>query len=130
MHLESSGSEWLHHSTRRKEAEEMIIYQARESKHGGIFLVRAKKEDQGQYALDVAWYDSVTDSVTTEHRLITRGPAGFQVDDQVFEKCNTLESLIAYLRKPKNKILKEPLFAYIPAPANDSQSLDKPQSAV
>jgi hypothetical protein len=112
---------WLHYTTRRKEAEEMLRKEAETSGESGIFLIRAKKEDQGQYALDIAWQDQSSQQVVTSHHRVHRAPSGtFEMDDQAYERCTSLDALIQYLMNPRNKFFHKPLTRFIPRPVTDN----------
>eukprot|EP00730_Choanoeca_flexa_P010834 TRINITY_DN21243_c0_g1_i1.p1 TRINITY_DN21243_c0_g1~~TRINITY_DN21243_c0_g1_i1.p1 ORF type:complete len:258 (+),score=45.40 TRINITY_DN21243_c0_g1_i1:71-844(+) len=112
---------WLHYTTRRKEAEELLRQEATDSGQSGIFLVRAKKEDQGQYALDIAWQDEASSQVVTSHHRVHRAANGtFEMDDQSYEACTSLEALIQYLMNPKNKYFHKPLTRYLPRSESDN----------
>ncbi|EDQ85955.1 uncharacterized protein MONBRDRAFT_28702 [Monosiga brevicollis MX1] len=121
MSLSASSQPWLHHATRRKEAEDLLREEALRAQESGIFLVRAKKEDQGQYALDVAWLDESSGQAVVGHHLIARSSNGtFELDEQAYEHCPSLESLIEYMMKSNNKFFHKALTRYIPAPQGDN----------
>ena len=117
----SGATPWLHYTTRRKEAEQLLRRELELLGEGGLFLIRAKKEDQGQYVLDSAWWDDTSHGVILNHHLITRSPNGnFEMDEQAFERWISLDDLVEYLTKPRNKFFQKSLSRYLPAPSQDN----------
>lgn len=103
MQLGASDRLWLHHTTRRPEAE-ALLRSAVSSGKDGAFLIRAKREDLGVYALDVACSDPESGEVLISHHVINRAPGGnLLMDNIAYDRLMTLEDLVAYLRKPRNK---------------------------
>ena len=107
---------FVHHKTRRPEAEELLLNHVRETGESGVFLLRAKREDEGMYALDVAWHDAASNSAYVTHHLLSRSQTGvYMVDEQVYDRLMSLEDVISYLSRQRNKALPGPLTTFLPA---------------
>lgn len=94
----------------------MLLQHVRDTGESGVFLLRAKREDEGMYALDVAWKDDVSNSIFVTHHLLSRSQMGvYMVDEQVYDRHMTLEDILSYLSKPRNRALNGPLATFIPS---------------
>lgn len=83
----------------------------------GVFLVRAKKLEESQFVLDVAWLDADSGAVEVESHLITRTQTqGYTINEQSTDRHMELESLIAALMRPRNRLLRGQLTEHVPAP--------------
>eukprot|EP00043_Microstomoeca_roanoka_P020192 m.240098 g.240098 ORF g.240098 m.240098 type:complete len:295 (-) comp17128_c1_seq1:730-1614(-) len=117
---------FIHHNTRRPDAEAMLREHVAQTGESGVFLIRAKREDEGLYALDVAWKDEVSNSVYVTHHLLNRSQTGvYMVDEQVFDRLMSIEDVITYLSKPRNRALPGTLSTFIPA--NELEATLQPQ---
>jgi len=72
--LGSEAQPWLHLATTKREADRLLREHIRAAggTASGVFLVRAKKLEESQFVLDVAWVDEESGLVEVECHLISR----------------------------------------------------------
>eukprot|EP00051_Salpingoeca_urceolata_P007191 m.95397 g.95397 ORF g.95397 m.95397 type:complete len:297 (+) comp15153_c0_seq2:383-1273(+) len=100
----SNSPQWIHEGLNRKEAAQLLREQTAQN---GTFIVRAKKPEEGLYALDIGNLNDAGE-VMVSHHVISRAETGqYLLDDQVFDRFNSMESLVSYLMKPGNKALRK-----------------------
>ncbi len=93
-----------------------MLRQVAETGKDGVFIVRSKREEQGIYALDVAWTEN--GGIVVNHHAITRNANGvFLLDDMMFDRLMSIEDFIGYLMKPKNKAFARHLTLGLPPAA-------------
>eukprot|EP00055_Hartaetosiga_balthica_P010764 m.47043 g.47043 ORF g.47043 m.47043 type:complete len:263 (+) comp7306_c0_seq1:82-870(+) len=97
----------IHRTTKRPEAEQLIREHIAMTEDTGVFIVRAKRQDQGVYALDIGWKDAVSQSIVVSHHLLSRAPSGvYLFDENEYSSSKSLEEMLEYLSRPRNKALQ------------------------
>lgn len=110
---------WLHTSTTKRESIDML--KADPNPVSGLFLVRAKQNNPGQYVLDLLVLDN-DKFVTLYHYAISRGVSGeFKVDERPSKTAaRSIESLIAELHG-NTALIRCPLARGVPRKEADPE---------
>eukprot|EP00040_Diaphanoeca_grandis_P019735 m.104448 g.104448 ORF g.104448 m.104448 type:complete len:306 (+) comp27569_c1_seq1:261-1178(+) len=108
----TTSTPWLHHGIRKGDS--MNVLNNHPHKQDGLFLVRAKKQDSGMYALDVLHL--LGGKYMVENYLVSRSKTGiFEVDGRLTKSgARALDEVILELHGSSN-LIQTPLTRGIPA---------------